>query len=93
MISPAQGHLGVVAWRPPTNMSAAQLAIAISTGLFLSMFACLEVGYRVGWRNTQKHPTAQEGIGAIEAAIFALLGLLLGFSFSGATTRWMPGAN
>lgn len=68
-------------------MSAAQLAIVISTGLFVSIFGCLEVGYRVGWRNSEDHPTAHEGIGAIEAAIFALLGLLLGFSFSGATTR------
>jgi hypothetical protein len=68
-------------------MSAAQLAIVGSTGLFVSMLACLEVGYRVGWRNAHQHPTAHEGIGAIEAAIFALLGLLLGFSFSGATTR------
>jgi hypothetical protein len=68
-------------------MSAAQLAIVISSGLFVSMLACLEVGYRVGRSNLQEHPTAHEGIGAIEAAIFALLGLLLGFSFSGATTR------
>jgi hypothetical protein len=68
-------------------MSAAQLAILISTGLFISMLACLEVGYRVGSRNIEEHPAAHEGIGAMEAAIFALLGLLLGFSFSGATTR------
>jgi hypothetical protein len=71
----------------PTNTSAAQLAIVISTGLFISMLACLEVGYRVGGFNLKAYPTAHEGIGAIEAAIFALLGLLLGFSFSGATTR------
>jgi len=68
-------------------MSAAQLAIVISTSLFVSMVACLEIGYRVGSRNSEGYPTANEGIGAIEAAIFALLGLLLGFSFSGATTR------
>jgi hypothetical protein len=68
-------------------MSAAELAIAISTTLFVSMLTSLEVGYRVGWRRIEDHPTAHEGIGAIEAAIFALLGLLLGFSFSGATAR------
>jgi hypothetical protein len=68
-------------------MSAAQLAIVISTGLFVSMLACLEIGYRVGKSNTERQSTAHEGIGAMEAAIFALLGLLLGFSFSGATTR------
>jgi hypothetical protein len=68
-------------------MSAAQMAIVISTGLFLSMLACLEIGYRAGRRNAEQQSSAHEGIGAIEAAIFALLGLLLGFSFSGATTR------
>lgn len=31
--------------------------------------------------------TAHEGIGVIEAAVFALLGLLLGFSFSGGISR------
>jgi Protein of unknown function (DUF4239) len=69
-------------------MSAAELAIAISMLLFLSMLACLEVGYRVGRRKVEEHPTAHDGIGTIEAAIFALLGLLLGFSFSGATARF-----
>jgi hypothetical protein len=69
-------------------MSAAELAIAISMLLFVSMVACLEVGYRVGRRKVEEHPTAHDGIGTIEAAIFALLGLLLGFSFSGATARF-----
>src|SRR5271167_3109743 len=68
-------------------MSAAELAITISTTLFVSMLASLEIGYRVGRRKIEDHPAAHEGIGAIEAAIFALLGLLLGFSFSGATAR------
>src|SRR5271170_6073331 len=68
-------------------MSAVQLAITVSMGLFVSMWACLEVGYRVGTRETERHPTAHDGIGAFEASIFALLGLLLGFSFSGATAR------
>jgi hypothetical protein len=66
-------------------MSAVELALLISTGLFVSLLACLEVGYRAGRRDT--FPAAHEGIGALEAAIFALLGLLLGFSFSGATAR------
>jgi hypothetical protein len=69
-------------------MSAAELAIAISTLLFVSMLACLEVGYRVGRSKVEEHPAAHDGIGTIEAAIFALLGLLLGFSFSGATARF-----
>lgn len=68
-------------------MSATTLAILVSTCLFISMMACLDLGYRVARRRIAEQPTAHQGIGAIEAAIFALLGLLLGFSFSGATSR------
>jgi hypothetical protein len=42
----------------------------------------------LGRRSSQKNAAqAHEGIGVIEAAVFALLGLLLGFSFSGGTSR------
>lgn len=54
--------------------------------LFAGMVACLEAGYRLGRRQlaTGRH----KNIGAIETAIFALLGLLLGFAFAGATSRF-----
>jgi hypothetical protein len=60
---------------------------AISVGLFLGMLACLEIGYRIGRRAAPTDPNAYEGLSAIEAAIFALLGLLLGFAFAGAVSR------
>jgi hypothetical protein len=57
-------------------------------GLFAGILACLEFGYRIGRGSSLKNPqSAYEGTGAIEAALFALLGLLLGFSFAGATSR------
>jgi hypothetical protein len=62
-------------------------AIALSIGLFAGTVICLEVGYRLGGRATDKPELTHEGIGAIEAAVFALLGLLLGFSFAGGTSR------
>jgi hypothetical protein len=69
-------------------MNPTHAAIAVSTGLFFGILLCLEIGYRVGRRNAAIHPEwAHEGIGVIEAAVFALLGLLLGFSFAGATSR------
>jgi len=69
-------------------MSPAHWAIVLSIGLFVGIVACLEVGYRIGRRSLEKHPeSAHEGIGVIEAAVFALLGLLLGFSFAGGTSR------
>jgi hypothetical protein len=69
-------------------MNPIQWAFLLSIALFLGMMACLEAGYRIGRHNVGRHPDlAHEGIGVIEAAVFALLGLLLGFSFAGATAR------
>ena len=63
-------------------------AMASSIGLFLGMVACLEMGFRVGSRSSATSPElAHEGLGAIEAAVFALLGLLLAFSFAGGMSR------
>jgi hypothetical protein len=57
-------------------------------GLFVGILSCLEIGYRIGRNKSKKtHELAYEGTGTIEAALFALLGLLLGFSFAGATSR------
>lgn len=59
----------------------------LSVGLFLGMLICLELGYRKASRRYRMDSTAHDGIGAIEAAVFALLGLLLGFAFAGAMSR------
>ncbi len=58
----------------------------IAAGLFLAMLACLEAGYRLGSPH-RSDSSAHEGLGSIETAIFALLGLLLGFAFAGAMSR------
>jgi len=69
-------------------MNPAHVALLVSIGLFFGIMICLEVGYRIGRRNLARNPErAHEGIGVIEAAVFALLGLLLGFSFAGGTSR------
>ncbi|MDQ6705285.1 MAG: DUF4239 domain-containing protein [Acidobacteriota bacterium] len=69
-------------------MNPAGLAIALSIGVFVGMAACLEVGYRVGRRRSEVQPElAFQGIGAIEASVFALLGLLLAFILAGSTSR------
>ena len=46
------------------------------------MVACLELGYRIGAYASQKIVTSHEGTSTIQAAVFALLGLLLGFTFA-----------
>src|SRR5262249_35035668 len=49
----------------------------------------LEVGRRIGVRRRAADAEgAQEGVGAIESAVFGLLGLLVAFTFSGAATRF-----
>jgi hypothetical protein len=69
-------------------MNPTHVAIMVSIGLFVGILASLEAGFRIGRRNSEKYSeAAHEGIGVIEAAVFALLGLLLGFSFSGGTSR------
>jgi phosphotransferase system glucose/maltose/N-acetylglucosamine-specific IIC component len=63
-------------------------AILMSTGLFAGMLAFLELGYSLSRRSSRKHPDlTHDGIGVVEAAVFALLGLLLGFSFADGTSR------
>ena len=55
--------------------------------LFVGMLLCIDLGYRLG-RRAQRDALWHEGVGALEAAIYGLLGLLLGFAFSVATTRF-----
>ena len=69
-------------------MNPGHAAILVSAALFLGILICLEIGFRAGRRNLSKYrEAAHEGIGVMEAAIFGLLGLLLGFSFAGGASR------
>lgn len=69
-------------------MNPALGALALAIALFIGMVSCLEGGYRIGRAADARHPElAHEGVGALEAAVFALFGLLLAFSFAGATSR------
>jgi len=60
-----------------------------TTSLFVGMLLCLELGRRLGLRRLQEDSSAStEGIGAVDGAVFAVLGLLIAFTFSGATARF-----
>ncbi|MGO9931647.1 MAG: DUF4239 domain-containing protein [Steroidobacteraceae bacterium] len=63
-------------------------ALVLFSGLFAGLLASLEVGYRIGRNNSKNPEPGFDGTGAMDAAIFSLLGLLLAFSFSGATSRF-----
>ena len=61
----------------------------ITAGLFAGMLLLLEVGRRTGVRRTAADPHgAPAGVGPLEGALFALLGLLIAFTFSGASSRF-----
>jgi hypothetical protein len=60
----------------------------LSIGLFFGMLICLEVGHRIGRLASARDARAHKGLAPVEAAIFALLGLLLGFAFAEAISRF-----
>src|ERR1700746_2372192 len=58
-------------------------------GLFLGMLLFLEIGRRAGLRQMKEDSgTAGEGVGAVDGAVFAFPGLLIAFTFSGASSRF-----
>jgi len=66
---------------------------AISAGaafaLFIAMMLCLELGRQIGLRQPEALGTAlRTGVGVVDGAVSAVLALLLGFVFSGATARF-----
>lgn len=65
----------------------------VGGGIALAMFAgillCLWIGRRLGLRSMARHGAeGMPNVGSLEAAVFALLGLMIAFSFSGALTRF-----
>jgi hypothetical protein len=70
-------------------MNLAHLAVPAAVALFLGMLVLLELGRRIGNRHLALDQTgARAGVGAVEGAVFALLGLLIAFTFSGAASRF-----
>jgi hypothetical protein len=65
------------------------IALAFTTALFIAMLTAAEVGRRVGRARLARDPEGLEkGAGSAEGAIFALLGLLIAFTFAGAASRF-----
>ncbi len=63
--------------------------VMLIVALFLALLAACEIGRRAGLARLRREPEGlPKGIGAAEAAVFALLGLLLAFTFSGAASRF-----
>ena len=63
--------------------------LELSIGLFVCTLLCWELGRRFGKRRAAADPEGwQAGTGVIDGAAFGLLGLILGFTFSGAAARF-----
>ena len=61
----------------------------LAAALFAGILLLLALGRRIGARYLAREgEISQKGLGALEGAIFALLGLVLAFSFSGALARF-----
>lgn len=63
--------------------------ILLAIGLFCGMMFLMEMGRRIGLARRARDPeAAHKGIGAVEGAVFALLGLIIAFTFAGALSRF-----
>lgn len=65
------------------------VAALTAIGLFGGILFLLEAGRRIGVRRTARDAEgARAGTGAVEGAVFGLMGLLIAFTFSGAASRF-----
>ncbi len=70
-------------------MAYVHYGVLLAGGLCVGMLAMLELGRRMGDQLERLDPAgAHTGTGAVEGAVFALLGLLIAFSFSGAASQF-----
>jgi len=69
-------------------MTSVLLALLPTLGILAGMLACLEIGRRIGVRHLRLWGGDEPGAGAIDGAVFALFGLIIAFTFSGALSRF-----
>lgn len=64
-------------------------ALLYAVLLFFGMLILLEAGRRFGvWRRPKESEGERGSLGTVEGAVFALFGLMVAFTFSGAATRF-----
>jgi hypothetical protein len=61
---------------------------AVAITLFFGVLVALRIGRAIGDRAIARYGSIGSTIGSLEAAVFALLGLMIAFTFSGALTRF-----
>lgn len=69
-------------------MNPIAMALLLSVIILVATVVSVEIGYRWGLRDARNSVRlSHEGVTSVEASAYALLGLLLAFSFAGATNR------
>ena len=64
-------------------------SVLFAASLFLGVLLAQWIGRRIGVRRIREDADgARAGVGAVEGAVFGLMGLLIAFTFSGAATRF-----
>jgi len=64
-------------------------ALLFALVLFVGMLVLIEIGRRFGVRRRPKESEGERsGLGTVEGAVFALFGLMVAFTFSGAASRF-----
>src|SRR5262245_53862113 len=72
-----------------SNIEFGFLTLGFAVFLFCGMLLCLELGRRLFGHQARKYGvSAPKGVGIVDSAVYGLLALLLGFSFSGAASRF-----
>lgn len=70
-------------------MSRTVISGFFATGIFVGVLVCLRVGWRLGRRRLgAQGEGGQAGLGAVEGAVYGLMGLLIAFTFTGAAGRF-----
>ncbi len=65
------------------------LSILFAVGIFGGLLTCLRLGWHLGRRRLQAiGESGHAGLGALEGAVFGLMGLLIAFTFTGSATRF-----
>ena len=79
-------------WKTDTMLEVINPSIVgsgVAVGVFVGIIACLQLGRRIGARAIgRRDASSLASTESLETAVFALLGLLIAFTFSGALTRF-----
>jgi hypothetical protein len=66
----------------------AMISIGTAVALFLAILLFVEIGRRLGIRHRAEQTQTTSGVGPVDGIVYALLSLLIGFTFAGAASRF-----